>query len=61
MIIKILVVSTLLLVIAGLGFGIGLFFNKKTLPAGSCQRTNDIENEFRCGCAGEECIMKNEK
>jgi len=51
MIIKVILISIVLLVIAGLGFGIKLFFDKKaTLPSGSCCSSTHKQNEFHCGC-----------
>ncbi len=51
MIFKVILISIVLLIIAGMGFGIKLFFDKKaTLPSGSCCSSTHEENEFHCEC-----------
>lgn len=57
MILKLILISTILLVIAGLGLGIKLFFDKDArLPVGSCRLENDKDSDFQCGCGANECI-----
>jgi len=51
MIFKVILISIVLLVIAGMGFAIKLFFDKKAmLPSGSCCSSTHEENEFHCEC-----------
>jgi len=57
MILKVLLISIVLLTIAGLGFGIRLLFDKKAkLPAGTCQAASDTDNHFSCACGGGHCV-----
>lgn len=56
MILKLILISVILLIIAGLGLGIKLFFDKEAkLPAGSCHMTNGTDAEFQCGCRTNTC------
>lgn len=56
MILKVFIISVILLVIAGLGFGIKLLFDKDAeLPKGSCQVADDKTGTFSCGCCEALC------
>lgn len=56
MLLKVILISIILLVIAFLGFGIKLLFDKNAkLPAGSCQAAHDTHTDFSCGCGGGHC------
>ncbi len=54
MIIKVIIISVILLVIAGLGFGIRALFDKNaSLPTGSCCMVDNGEEGFSCACERE--------
>ena len=61
MILKLIIISIILLAIAGVGLGIKLFFDKNAKPPiGSCRMLNDGDSEFQCGCGADACARGEE-